>query len=157
MRRFNRHSAFSRTSFKRFRRRRMRKRKHQPFPLGHERNIRCTSHWTVLFRFFRNGSSGATSTISSQSRKAGRWALGHCRHKRKNKMKHSHKEVRETFNKPQSFGCRLEDRGKNVVIFPHDQTVQSYISQNEGAFHEPHNRLRHVRERHNTDVTQMIF
>jgi len=72
-------------------------------------------------------------------------------------MKHSHKEVRETFNKPQSFGCRLEDRGKNVVIFPHDQTVQSYISQNEGAFHEPHNRLRHVRERHNTDVTQMIF
>jgi len=72
-------------------------------------------------------------------------------------MKHRHKEVRETFNKPQSFGCRLEDRGKNVVIFPHDQTVQADIFQNEGAFHEPHNRLRHVRERHNTDVTQMIF
>ena len=72
-------------------------------------------------------------------------------------MKHSHKEVRETFNKPQSFGCRLEDWGKNVVIFPHEQTVQAYITQNEGAFHEPHNRLQRVHERHNTDVTQMIF
>ncbi len=72
-------------------------------------------------------------------------------------MRYPHKEVREPFNKAQCFGCRLEDRGKNVVIFPHDQTVQSDIARNEGAFHEPHNRLQHVHERHNTDVTQMIF
>ena len=135
----------------------MRKRKNQPSPLGHERNIRCNNCWSILFRFFRNGSSGATSTVSGQSRKAGRWALGHCRHKRENKMRYRHKEVREPFNKAQSFGCRLEDRRKNVVIFPCDQTVQSYISQNELASHEPHNRLRNVHERHNTDVTQMIF
>src|SRR5438046_9098766 len=120
---------FSSTSFKRFRRRRVRK--HQPSPLGHERDIRCNNYWTVLFRFFRNGSSGATSTISSQSRKAGRWALDHYRHKRQNKMRYPHKEVREPFNKAQCFGCRLEDRGKNVVIFPHAQTVQSDIARNE--------------------------
>ena len=72
-------------------------------------------------------------------------------------MRYPHKEVREPFNKAQCFGCRLEDRGKNVVIFPHEQTVQSDIARNEGTFHEPHNRLRHVHERHNTDVTQMIF
>ena len=72
-------------------------------------------------------------------------------------MKHRHKEVGEPFDKAQSFGRRPEDRGKNVVIFPHDQTVQAYITQNEGAFHEPHNRLQRVHERHNTDVTQMIF
>jgi len=136
----------------------MRKRKHQTLsPRGHERNIRCNNYWTLLFRFFRNGSSGTTSTISGQSRKAGRWALGHCRHKRENKMKHRHKEVGEPFNKAQSFGRRLEDWGKNVVIFPHDQTVQSYITQNEDAFHEPHNRLQRVHERYNVDVTQMIF
>ncbi len=136
----------------------MRKRKHQTLsPRGHERNIRCNNYWTLLFRFFRNGSSGTTSTISGQSRKAGRWALGHCRHKRENKIKHRHKEVGEPFNKAQDFGCRLEDWGKNVVIFPHDQTVQSYITQNEDAFHEPHNRLQRVHERYNVDVTQMIF
>ena len=72
-------------------------------------------------------------------------------------MKHHRKEVGEPFNKAESFGCRLEDWGKNVVIFPHDQTVQSYIAQNEGAFHEPHNRLQRVHERYNIDVTQMIF
>jgi hypothetical protein len=72
-------------------------------------------------------------------------------------MRHRHKEVRGPFNKALSFGCRLEDRGKNVVIFPHDQTVQSYIAQNEGDFREPHNRLQRVHEPHNTDVTQMIF
>ena len=72
-------------------------------------------------------------------------------------MKHRHKEVGEPLDKAQSFGRRLEDWGKNVVIFPHDQTVQSYITQIESVFHEPHNRLRRVHERHNTDVTQMIF
>ncbi len=73
-------------------------------------------------------------------------------------MKHRHKEVGEPFDKAQSFGRRLEDWGKNVVIFPHHQTVQSYIGHKiEGAFHEPHNRLQRVHERHNIDVTQMIF
>ena len=54
-------------------------------------------------------------------------------------MRHRHKEVREPFNKAESFGCRVEDWGKNVVIFPPDQTVQSHIAQNEGAFHETPN------------------
>jgi hypothetical protein len=72
-------------------------------------------------------------------------------------MRYRHKEVGGPFNKAQSFGCRLEDWGKNVVIFPPDQTVQPYIAQNEGAFHEPRNPLQRVHERHNTDVTQMIF
>jgi len=72
-------------------------------------------------------------------------------------MRHRHKEVRGPFNKAQSLGCRLEDRGKNDVIFPHDQTVQSYIAQNEGPFRESHNRLQRVQERCNIDVTQMIF
>ena len=73
-------------------------------------------------------------------------------------MRHRHKEVGEPFNQPQSFGCRLEDRGKNVVIFPPDQTVQSYIGhKSERAFRQQLNPLRHVQERHNTDVTQMIF
>ena len=72
-------------------------------------------------------------------------------------MKHRHKEVGEPLDKAQSFGRRLEDWGKNVVIFPHDQTVQSYIAHNEGAFHEPRIPSPRVHERHNTDVTQMIF
>jgi hypothetical protein len=72
-------------------------------------------------------------------------------------MKHRHKELGGLLNKAQRFGCRLEDWGKNVVIFPPDQTVQCYIAQNEGAFHETPNPLRLVHERHNTDVTQMIF
>ena len=72
-------------------------------------------------------------------------------------MKHRHKEVGEPFDKAQSFGHRLADWGKNVVIFPYDQTAQSYVAGNKGAFHEPHNRFQRVRERHNTDVTQMIF
>ena len=72
-------------------------------------------------------------------------------------MKHRHQEVREPFNKAESVGCRLEDWGKNVVIFPQDQTVQSHIADNEGAFHETPNPLQRVQERHNTDVTQMIF
>ena len=72
-------------------------------------------------------------------------------------MRHRHKELGEPFNKAQSFGCRLEEWGKNVVIFPHDQTAQSYNAQDEGAFHELPNPLRSVYERYNTDVTQMIF
>jgi hypothetical protein len=73
-------------------------------------------------------------------------------------MKHRHQEVRGPFNKAQSFGRRLENSGKNVVIFPIDQTVQSYIGhKSERAFRQQLNPLRHVQERHNTDVTQMIF
>jgi hypothetical protein len=72
-------------------------------------------------------------------------------------MRHRHKEVREPFNKAESFGRRVEDRGKNVVIFPADQTAQPYIAHNEGASHEPPNRLQRVHERYNTDVTRMIF
>jgi len=73
-------------------------------------------------------------------------------------MRHCHQEVREPFNKAESFGSRLEDSGKNVVIFPPDQTVQPYIGhKNERAFRQQLNPLRHVQERHNTDVTQMIF
>jgi hypothetical protein len=96
--------------------------KHQPFPCGLEENISCNNYWTAFFRFFGNDSSGATSTISDQSRRAGRWALGHYQHKRENKMKHRCKELGELFNKAQSFGCRVEDRGKNGVIFPPDRT-----------------------------------
>ena len=73
-------------------------------------------------------------------------------------MKHRHKEVGEPFNTAESFGCRVEDSGKNVVIFPHDQPVQFYIGhKSERAFRQQLNPLRHVQERHNTDVTQMIF
>jgi len=72
-------------------------------------------------------------------------------------MRYHHKELGEPFNNAHSFGCQLEVWSKNAVIFPHDQTVQSYIAQNEGDFREPHNRLQRVHERHNTDVTQMIF
>jgi hypothetical protein len=72
-------------------------------------------------------------------------------------MRDRHKEPGEPFNKAQSFGSRLEDWGRKVVIFPPDQTVQPYIAHNEDAFHEPHNPLQRVHERHNIDVTQMIF
>jgi hypothetical protein len=73
-------------------------------------------------------------------------------------MKHRCKEPGELFNKAQSFGCLVEDRGKNVVIFPRDRTLQPSIAHtSERAFHEPGNPLLHVQERHNTDVTQMIF
>jgi len=73
-------------------------------------------------------------------------------------MRHCHREVREPFNKAQSFGCRVEDRGKNVVIFPPNETAQPYIARkSERAFRQQLNPLRHVQERHNTDVTQMIF
>jgi len=136
----------------------MRKRKHQPFPRGHERNIHCNNYWTVLFRFFGNGSSGATSTLSGQSGKTGRWALGHYRHKRENKMKHHRKELGELLNKAQSSDCRVEDRGKNVVIFLPNETAQPYIAhKRKRAFHGTWNPLQRVHERHNTDVTQMIF
>ena len=73
-------------------------------------------------------------------------------------MKHRRKELGELFNRAQSFGCRVEDRVKNVVIFPPDRTVEPYIAhKSDAAFHEPWNPLRHVHERYNTDVTQMIF
>jgi len=73
-------------------------------------------------------------------------------------MKHCCKELGELFNKAQSFECRVEDRSKNVVIFPPDQTVQPYIAhKSERVFHELSNPLRHVHERYNTDVTQMVF
>jgi hypothetical protein len=73
-------------------------------------------------------------------------------------MKHCCKELGELFNKAQSFGRRVEDQVKNVVIFPPDRTVQPYIAhKSERALHEPWNPLRPVHERYNTDVTQMIF
>jgi hypothetical protein len=132
--------------------------KHEPFPCGLEENISSNTYWTAFFRFFGNDSSGATSTISDQSRTAGRRALGHYQHKRENKMKHCCKQLGEVFNKAQSFGCRVEDQIKKVVIFPSDRTVEAYIAhKSEAASHEPWNPLRHVHERYNTDVTQMIF
>ena len=72
-------------------------------------------------------------------------------------MRHRHKELGEPFNKAQSFGCDVQDRGKNVVIFPPDQTVRSYTAHNADASHETPNSLQRVHERHNIDVTQMIF
>ncbi len=73
-------------------------------------------------------------------------------------MKAQHKEIGKLLDKAQSFGCRLEDRSKSVVIFPPNEAAQSYIGhKSERAFHETWNSLRHVRERYNTDVTQMIF
>jgi hypothetical protein len=73
-------------------------------------------------------------------------------------MKYHCKELGEPFNKAQSFGCRVEDLGKNVVIFPPSRTVQPYIAhKSDRAFQEPWNPSRHVHERYNTDVTQMIF
>jgi len=73
-------------------------------------------------------------------------------------MKHRHKELGQPFNKAQSSDCRLEDWGKNIVIFPPNQTVQPYIAhKSKRAFHETLNVLQRVHERHNTDVTQMIF
>jgi hypothetical protein len=73
-------------------------------------------------------------------------------------MKHHRKEPGELLNKAQSFGCRLEDRGKNVVIFPPNETAQPYIAhKSERTFHETWNSSRHAQERHNTDVTQMVF
>ena len=73
-------------------------------------------------------------------------------------MKHGCEELGELFNKAQSFGCGAEDRGKNVVTFPSDRTVQPYIARkSERPLHELWNHLRPVHERYNTDVTQMIF
>ena len=73
-------------------------------------------------------------------------------------MKHRCKEPGELFNKPQSFGCCVEDRGGGVVIFLPDRTVQASIARKrERASHEPWNPLRHVQDRYNTDATQMIF
>lgn len=73
-------------------------------------------------------------------------------------MKHHRKELGELLNKAQSSDCRVEDRCKNVVIFSPNETAQPYIAhKSEPAFHETWNSLRHVHERHNTDVTQMIF
>jgi hypothetical protein len=73
-------------------------------------------------------------------------------------MRHRHKKVGEPLNEAESFGCRVEDWGKNVVTFRPDQTVQSYIGhKSERAFRQQLNPLQRVHERHNTDVTQMIF
>ena len=72
-------------------------------------------------------------------------------------MRHRHKVLGEPLNKATGFGCRLEDWDNKVLIFPRDQTVQSYIVQNEASFHEPHNRLQRVHEGHNTDVARMAF
>ncbi len=73
-------------------------------------------------------------------------------------MKDCYKELGEHLCEAQSFGCRVEDRGEKVVIFPPDRTVQPYIAHKSGrAFHEPCNPLQHVHDRYNTDVTQMIF
>ena len=155
--RLNRRSAFPRTSLRRFRRRR-REWRPQPLQRSLEENVNCSNYCTVSFRFFGNDSSGATSTISDQSRRPGRWTLGRYQHKRENKMKYHHKELGELFSKAQSFGSRVEDPGKDVVIFSPDRTVQPCIAhKSERAFHEPWNPLRPVRERYNTDVTQMIF
>ena len=73
-------------------------------------------------------------------------------------MKDQRKEIGKLLNKAQSFGCRVENRGKSVVILPPNETAQPYIAhKSKRAFHETWNSLRHVRERYNTDVTQMIF
>jgi hypothetical protein len=72
-------------------------------------------------------------------------------------MKHRHKELGEPFNKAESFGRRLENQDKNVLIFPPDQTVRSCTAHTADAFHGPPHPLQRVQERHNTDVTQMIF
>src|SRR5439155_222897 len=95
----------------------MRKRKHQPSPRGHERNIRCNNYWSILFRFFRNGSSGTTSTISSQSRKTRRRALAHGRHKRETKIRDQRKDLAHTFNKARSSNCRRDDRSNCYSAF----------------------------------------
>ena len=73
-------------------------------------------------------------------------------------MKHCCKQLGEVFNKAQSFGCRVEDWGKNVVIFRPNETAQPYIAhKRKRAFHETWNPWQRVHERHNIDVTQMIF
>jgi len=72
-------------------------------------------------------------------------------------MKYRRKEFIEPLNKAQSFGCRVEGWGKSAVIFPFDQTVRPYVAHDKGAFHQLRNPLQPVQERHNADVTQMIF
>ena len=73
-------------------------------------------------------------------------------------MKHHRKELGELLNKAPGFGCRVENRGKSVVIFPPNETAQPYIAhKSKRAFNETWNPLQRVHERHNTDVTQMIF
>jgi hypothetical protein len=72
-------------------------------------------------------------------------------------MTHHRKEPGELLNKAQSSDCRVEDWGKNVVIFLPNETAQPYIAHNADAFHETPNSLQRVHERYNTDVTQMIF
>jgi hypothetical protein len=62
-------------------------------PGGLEENISCSNYGSAPSRFFGQDSSGETSTISDQSRSAGRWALGHYQHKRGKKMKHRYKQL----------------------------------------------------------------
>src|SRR5439155_14620941 len=71
--------------------------KHHPFPRSLE-NISCNNYCTVFLHFFGNDSSGATSTIPDQSRRAEHWALGRYQHKRENKMKYHYKELGELCN-----------------------------------------------------------
>jgi hypothetical protein len=73
-------------------------------------------------------------------------------------MRYRHKDPGELLYKAQSFSWRLEDRSKSVVIFPPNETAQPYTAhKSKRAFHETLNALQRFHERHNTDVTQMIF
>jgi len=70
-----------------------------------EENTRCNSCCTALFAFFGSDSSSATSTVSHQSRTAGRWALDHYQHKRETKMKNRCKEFGELSLVNRLAGC----------------------------------------------------
>ncbi len=75
------------------------------FPRGLGENISCNNYWAPFFRFFGNDSRGETSTISYQSGRAGRWALGHYRHKRGHKMKNRCRELGKVSLANRLAGC----------------------------------------------------
>jgi hypothetical protein len=52
-------------------------------------------------------------------------------------MKHCCKELAGLFERAREFGCRVQDSGVKVIIFPPDRKVQPYIAhKSERAFHE---------------------
>jgi len=51
-------------------------------------------------------------------------------------MKHSNKELIRLLDKAQKFGCRVEDCGNSVRIYPSNKSIQPYIAhKGERALH----------------------
>lgn len=60
-------------------------------------------------------------------------------------MKHSSKELIDLLKKAQTFGCRVEDCGNSVRIYPINKSIQPYIAhKGERAFHPVRRYLKNI-------------